>query len=235
MPEPPTVADVMTSPVIAVGPDMPFQRIAALLIERALSAVPIVDGAGALLGVVSEADLMTKETHAGMGAAPALREGSHSWRTWRKATAHSAVEAMTPAPRTVPATMPLAEAARLLESTGLRRLFVVDQAGALTGVLARRDVLRVFIRPDHELADAVASVLANVLYLRPEQVRVIVRNGEVTLTGALPAAEARGDAGTAAVMDSVDTAAVAVHLAGRVPGVITVHNAIQRTAEQPGS
>ncbi|MGH8709523.1 MAG: CBS domain-containing protein, partial [Burkholderiales bacterium] len=53
-------SDIMTSPVLTVGPETQIKEIAALLFERRISAVPVVDG-GALVGIVSEADLLHRQ------------------------------------------------------------------------------------------------------------------------------------------------------------------------------
>jgi CBS domain len=57
------VKDLMTTPVVTVGPATPFKEIVARLAEHRVSAVPVVDDAGRVLGVVSEADLLLKEEH----------------------------------------------------------------------------------------------------------------------------------------------------------------------------
>jgi CBS domain-containing protein len=55
------VKDMTTTQVVAVGPATPFKEIVALLAEHQVSAVPVVDDDGLVLGVVSEADLLLKE------------------------------------------------------------------------------------------------------------------------------------------------------------------------------
>src|SRR4029450_3283449 len=55
------VKDLMTTQVVTVGPATPFKELVARLAEQRVSAVPGVDDAGLVLGVVSEADLLLKE------------------------------------------------------------------------------------------------------------------------------------------------------------------------------
>jgi signal-transduction protein with cAMP-binding, CBS, and nucleotidyltransferase domain len=55
------VKDLMTTPVVTVGPATPFKEIVARLAEHRVSAVPVVDDDGRVLGIVSEADLLLKE------------------------------------------------------------------------------------------------------------------------------------------------------------------------------
>jgi CBS domain-containing protein len=53
--------DVMTTAVVSVAPDIPVSKIAKLLLEKGISAVPVVDGDGLPLGMVSEGDLMGRD------------------------------------------------------------------------------------------------------------------------------------------------------------------------------
>jgi CBS domain-containing protein len=59
--------DVMVSPVITVVEDATVRDVARLLIDKRISAVPVIDGAGKLVGIVTEADLM-RRTEAGRNA-----------------------------------------------------------------------------------------------------------------------------------------------------------------------
>lgn len=61
------VGDVMTHRVITVHDRTPFKDVARLIRKHGVSALPVVDQAGRLLGIVSEADLMLKEEHAAGG------------------------------------------------------------------------------------------------------------------------------------------------------------------------
>jgi CBS domain-containing protein len=55
------VRDVMSSPVISVHRDTPFDEVVDLLVENHISQVPVVDEEGSLVGIISEADLIAKE------------------------------------------------------------------------------------------------------------------------------------------------------------------------------
>lgn len=62
MPETPhIVSDVMTLTVVAVGRDTPFKEIVRTMEKWKVSALPVLEGEGRVIGVVSEADLLTKE------------------------------------------------------------------------------------------------------------------------------------------------------------------------------
>lgn len=53
--------DIMTKEVITISPHMPIKDVAALLVQHRISATPVVDGKGKLIGMVSEADLMSRQ------------------------------------------------------------------------------------------------------------------------------------------------------------------------------
>ena len=77
----------------------------------------------------------------------------------------------------------LATAAGLMSAHHLRRLPVVDPEGKLLGVVSRRDLLSVFLRPDTEIAHQAREIVTEVLPTGPTGVEVAVHNGVVTLTG----------------------------------------------------
>ena len=104
----------------------------------------------------------------------------------------------------------LATAAALMNAHHLRRLPVVDPDGKLLGIVSRRDLLSVFLRPDAEIAHQVREILTEVLPGGPTGVEVAVHNGVVTLTGE-PELAADGD-----------LIQVAVRLTWDVDGVVDV-------------
>src|SRR4051794_17765590 len=145
MPESPyTVSDVMTHTVVAVGSEAPFKEIVALLDQWKVSAVPVLAGEGRVVGVVSEADLLPKEEFRDTD------EGEPADRT--KASALTAGELMSSPAVTVHADAQVAEAARIMARRHVKRLPVVDRVGMLQGVVSRSDLLKVFLRPDPEIA-----------------------------------------------------------------------------------
>jgi CBS domain-containing protein len=178
------VRDVMTSTVFVVRPDTPLKQVAALLVEKRISGVPVVDGDGSVLGVVSEADFLSKEALGGTG--PAQR----SWfemltggRDLKRAelariAARSASEAMTKPARTIGPDDTLHRAAHLMVQGSINRLPVVDD-GRLVGIISRADIVRVFARTDEEIRDQVAFALRAVDGLMVAD----VRDGVVRLSG----------------------------------------------------
>src|SRR4029450_1156517 len=63
--------DVMSSPVVSVPPDAPLKEVAATLVEHGFHAVPVVAPGDRLIGIVSEADLLSLETRLGRSPTPA--------------------------------------------------------------------------------------------------------------------------------------------------------------------
>jgi CBS domain-containing protein len=179
-----TVYDVMTTEVVSVRPDASFHVISDILTGRGVSAVPVIDPDGRVLGVVSEADLLAKIEFAGDGGEPHGLEGARRQVARRKSTATLASELMSSPAVTIRDTSSVVEAAKLLDSAGVKRLPVVDAGDRLVGIVSRHDLLSVFRRSDTELRDEIVDeVLGKLPWVDPAHVRVDVVRGQVTLTG----------------------------------------------------
>ncbi|MFB7362564.1 CBS domain-containing protein [Streptomyces hydrogenans] len=177
-----TVADVMTRKVVAVRPDTSFKEIVAAMERWKVTALPVLEGEGRVVGVVSEADLLLKEEFHDrrLGMIERLRRRDVT----AKAASDRAAELMTTPAVTVPPEASLSRAARLMAVRRVRRLPVVDADGAIRGVVSRSDLLKVFLRPDEELADEVRrEVVGHLFPLSRDRVEVQVEAGVVTLTG----------------------------------------------------
>lgn len=180
------VRDVMTGDVVTVNEHTPFKEIAQLLADHRVSALPVLDAGGRVVGIVSEADLLLKEEYPAGPPTGWLFEGRRRRATRAKATGGTAVELMTAPAVTVGPDATVAEAARLLHRHGVKRLPVVDPAGPLLGIVSRADLLKVFLRSDDEIArDVRQDVLQRAMWVYPGTVGVRVRGGVVTLTGRL--------------------------------------------------
>jgi CBS domain-containing protein len=198
----------MTTDVCTVGQDAPFKQVAELLTGRRVSALPVLDGQGRIVGIVSEADLLLKEEFPEGPPDARLFEGRRRRSVRAKATAATAAELMTSPAVTVGPDATVAEAARLLHRHGVKRLPVVDPAGPLLGIVSRADLLKVFLRPDQEIAaDVRQEVLLRSLWVDPDSVGVDVRDGVVTLTGRL---------------ERLSQIAIAVSLVHALDGVVEV-------------
>jgi CBS-domain-containing membrane protein len=177
----------MTRDVITVDEDTPFKELVALMADTKVSALPVLDADGRVVGIVSEADLMLKEEFPEGPPEPGLFERHHHHHQERaKAAGATAVELMTSPAITVGPDASIAEAARLLHRHRIKRLPVLDPAGPLLGIVSRADLLKVFLRSDDQIAQEIRrGVLLRALWVDPDTVRVEVRDGVVTLTGRL--------------------------------------------------
>ncbi|MEE1941276.1 CBS domain-containing protein [Streptomyces sp. TRM 70361] len=144
------VSDVMTHTVVAIGRGAPFKQIVATLEQWRISALPVLEGEGRVVGVVSEADLLPKEEY--RGAQPSRLEALRRPAELARVGAVTAGELMTSPAVCVHARATLAEAARIMARGRVKRLPVVDLQGLLVGVVSRGDLLKVFLRPDEDIA-----------------------------------------------------------------------------------
>jgi CBS domain-containing protein len=178
------VGEVMTRDVVSVTPDTPLKDVAAALVERGVSGLPVCDADGAVVGVLSEADLLVKQ-----GGAPERSGGLFAWLVdtasapdLAKLRAHTAGEAMTAPAITVESGAPVSEAARTMVSLGVNRLPVVED-GRLVGIVTRADLVRLFTRSDEEIARDIRQDVVKRLWIAPERIEVEVEQGEVVLRG----------------------------------------------------
>ncbi|MFD5856822.1 CBS domain-containing protein [Streptomyces chartreusis] len=179
---PHVVRDVMTRGVAVVDRDAVFKDIVRTLQERRVSALPVVDGRGRVLGVVSEADLLHKEEF--RDSDPDRYTQLRRLSDLVKAGSATAGELMTRPALTVTADATLAQAARTMARARVKRLPVVDADGCLEGVVSRADLLKVFLRDDEEIAEEVRrEVVAYLFPLPASAVRVDVLDGVVLLAG----------------------------------------------------
>src|SRR5947207_9429085 len=142
-----TVKDIMTTEVVAVRQETAFKELAAALRRYRVSALPVVDDAGRVLGVVSEADLLAKEALADPGL---VAELVHR-KDIRKAEGLTAGELMTRPPVTAAPDDPIEQAARMMHFMRVKRLPGVNSGGQLVGIVSRTDVLAVFDGTDEDI------------------------------------------------------------------------------------
>ncbi len=203
------VRDLMTTSVVTVDRITPYKEIARLLAEHRISGLPVLKMGRQVVGVVTEADLLAAQANT------ARRLHSGTRRTWWRREQHPALTAgdlMTAPAITIGADATVPAAARLMNTHHVRRLPVVDGDGRLVGVVSRRDLLSVFLRPDAEIAADVRRVLDDFVLTEPEEADVTVHNGVVTLTGTLKPAAGQHD----------DLIPVAIRLMWDVDGVVDI-------------
>ncbi|MFS7873395.1 CBS domain-containing protein [Streptomyces asiaticus] len=182
-----TVGDLMTRPVVQAPRDLPFKELVALLAESDVTAVPVVDGSGRPIGVVSEGDLLRKSS--GQADPSGLLPVPHL-EAWERAKAEGArAEELMSAPAVCARPeWTVVEAARVMSDRNIKRLPVVDETDKLLGIISRGDLLRVFLRHDDAIRDEIErDLLRRTLRLAPSAMTVDVREGEVTLDGSVEA------------------------------------------------
>jgi CBS domain-containing protein len=205
------VGDVMATSVVTVDRATPFKEIARLLAEHRISGMPVLKMGREVAGVITEADLLAAEAK----TARQLRSaGRPLWwsRARRRHPAFTAGELMTTPAITIRPHVTVHAAGRLMSTNHVRLLPVVDDKAKLVGVVSRRDLLALFLRPDEDIAADVRQVLDEILLAEPGEAEVGVRDGIVTLTGTLdPTTGTHGD-----------LIPVAIRLVWDVDGVVDV-------------
>lgn len=187
--------DVMTTKVVAVGLDMPVNAIAALLLERRISAVPVIDEGLHILGIVSEGDLMRRDETARHRSwwLATFGETDKVAREFVKTHGQRAKDVMTRNVVTVTEETPVAAVAELLERKGIKRVPVVRDS-RLVGIVSRADLLRGLaarglkpIVPEAREDGAIREQLLGVLEREPwadtSSLSIVVDQGVVHLWG----------------------------------------------------
>ena len=176
------VRDVMTSRVVAVRSDASFKEMVAKMRESRISAFPVVDGYGRVIGVVSEADFLNKEAE--QADIQGVLASQLYFRSHAKATGVTAGELMTSPAVTVGPDTPVVDAARLMRDRRFKRLPVVNATGHLIGIISRTDVLGVFLRPDKDILREVTDAVIPASGAQgPTRFTVTVTGGIITVGG----------------------------------------------------
>ena len=176
-----TVKDVMTTRVIWVKKDATFREMAAALHEHRVSAFPVLDDQDKVIGVVSEADMLTKEA---LDGEPGVFSSILHRRDNEKARGITAGDLMTAAVVAVRPDNTVEHAAKLMYDRRVKRLPVTDADGHLLGIISRADVLSVFDRTDGAIhREILDEVLRGEFLVDPLAFGVTVKDGIVTLAG----------------------------------------------------
>lgn len=152
------VSDVMTAPVVTIGPDNTFQQAVRLMRSKRISGLPVVDKKARVIGIISESDLLNKVERREPDTY--VLESRRHRLDRARASALDVASAMTTQVVTVGPDFPIALAAREMHTRGIKRLPVVDEAGRLVGIVSRGDLLTVFLRTDRQLRADVKKTLA---------------------------------------------------------------------------
>ena len=213
--------DVMVSPVVTVKASASVKEVAKLLLERHISAVPVVDDQGKVIGIVSEGDLLHR--------AEAGTEQRRSWwllgltgeitllEEYVKAHARKVADVMTTKVISAAPETPLHQIAELLQANSIKRV-PIEKNGQLLGIVSRANLVQVvaadWVSPDIPLSDA--NIREGLLaHLRQQSwahawlLNVLVKEGIVDLSGIV-----RSDAERTAVRIAAEN----------TPGVRAVNN-----------
>ncbi|MDQ0834276.1 CBS domain-containing protein [Streptomyces achromogenes] len=183
------VGSVMTTDVVRAEYGTPFKEVARLLAAHRISGLPVVDEDDKVIGVISETDLIARQAATSEQYEPRRRFTFPGLtrvarRQAAKANARTAGRLMTEPPITAHADDTIVEAARTMAQHQVERLPVLDEEDRLVGIVTRRDLLQVFLRPDKEIREEVIDdVLVGTLWLAHRGIDVSVVEGVVTLTG----------------------------------------------------
>jgi len=222
-------SDIMTTEVVTVAPSTPVSAVARLLVERRISAVPVVDD-GQLVGLVSEGDLLHRE-EAGTEAPPSwwrelFRTTEDRARAYLKAHGRRAGDVMTEQLITVAPDADVGAIATLIERHRIKRVPVVED-GRLLGVVSRADLLRLVVESaeqaaepqaasDQQLAQAVIDEVRRAGVATTTTLNIIATEGVVGLWGFV-ASETERQAVTVAAGGIRGVKAVDDHLSVRPP------------------
>ena len=181
------VSDIMTTRIVSVAPDTPYKEMVERLVRSEVSSLPVLDGHGALVGIVTEADLISKQAYNGHRPralavlVDVLSAREHHWVT--KATGTVAADVMTKDVKVCQLREDVRSVARRMLEQKVKRMPVVDN-GAVVGIVSRQDILATFDRADEAIRADIEQLLQTDSNL-PEDHNVAfsVDHGIVTLTG----------------------------------------------------
>jgi CBS domain-containing protein len=213
--------DVMTRQVITVGPDTSISEAARLMLENRISGLPVVEGRGRLIGIVTEGDFLRRTEAGTTRRRPRWLEfligPGRLADEFVRTHGRKVEDVMTPDPRIVTEDTPLEDAVQLMERNNIKRLPVV-RGDQLVGILSRANLLSALaslarIAPPAAKDDAATRdrILAE-LERQPWKalgLNVVVQNGNVELSGI--------------IIDERERQALKV-TAENVPGVKAVHD-----------
>lgn len=143
------VQDYMTADPVTVSPSDSVEAVLKLLEEQHISGLPVVDEAGSVIGIVSEGDLLFRESPIRMplyltflGGVIYLESLDKFDQQLKKSLGMLVQDVMTPDPKTISLDAPISEAANWMIERRINRLPVVDKADNLVGIVTRSDLIK---------------------------------------------------------------------------------------------
>ncbi|MGD9615255.1 MAG: CBS domain-containing protein [Alphaproteobacteria bacterium] len=198
-------ADIMARSVVSVTPETTVAEAARLMLDHRISGMPVLDRGGALVGIISEGDLLRRaETGTERRRSRWLEFFSAPGRLaqdYAQAHACKIADIMTRMVITIGPGMPIAEIVDLIERRRVKRLPVIAD-GRLVGIVTRADLVRAFVDslppapravlvPDAEIRDSIKEEIAKQPWARRASIEVHVVRGEVELRGTVTEERAR--------------------------------------------
>lgn len=205
------ISEIMTTDLLTISPESSLKEVARLMLEAGVSGVPVTDGGGALVGIITEADFVSAEAERRVSKRAGLLR-FFTDEPEMPSREQKVGDVMSTDVKVISPGADHAEGARLMVKEGVKRLPVVE-GDRLVGLVSRADMLRAFTRPDQQIIDEITDyVMRKVLWIEPRRVRVESVDGNVVLRGKL---ETRSDAnllveltkrldGVASVADHLD-------------------------------
>jgi CBS domain-containing protein len=196
--------DVMVSPVVTVRENATVREVANVLLEKRISAVPVIDNADKVVGIVTESDLMHR--------AEAGTERAYSWwlhfltddatmaADYVKSHTAKVQDVMTSDVVTAAPETPLHEIAILLEERRIKRIPIVSNDGNLVGIVSRANLIQAvagarpkieMTLPDSTIRQTLLGELKKHPWAHTHNLSVTVTNGIVDLWGYAKSSEER--------------------------------------------
>jgi CBS domain-containing protein len=172
--------EIMSTPVITAHPETPLKEVAEILARHRITGVPVVDGKGHLVGIISESDFVRKME--GEQRRGRLGPMAEVLGKARKLQTQAASELMTNRVITGGPDTSVRELTRLMSAHDVNRIPIVEE-GRLIGIVTRADILRTFVRTDTAISEEVQWRLAHELWIDPGGLEIATHNGVVTMAG----------------------------------------------------
>lgn len=180
------VRDLMTTEPITATPETGLKEAARAMLDARVSGLPVVDGDGRLVGIVTEGDFLRQEATRDQPYRFSLLDALFGDQPPAHPGAETVGEVMTEQVLTVAPDTNLGEAARVMANRKVNRLPVIDGGGVLVGIISRADVMSAFTKPDEVIEDEVREdIVRRLLFLPPDAIEVTVSDGVVALRGEL--------------------------------------------------
>jgi CBS domain-containing protein len=192
------VKDIMTSPVLSVESESPISQAIQLMLERRISGLPVLDGQGRLVGIVTEGDFL-RRTETGTQRRRSrwlefLIGPGRLADEYTRSHGRKVIDVMTPDPVTLDEQTSLEEVVRIMEKRRVKRLPVV-RGQKLVGIVSRANLLHALagaasdIKPvttsDEAIREQLLTELGRQSWAPSALINAIVKQGVVELWGTI--------------------------------------------------